>query len=141
MEDNHMMDENENLLVKDEEELEPVEESPELEVEELDKDLLDDQPLEEQPLEEELEAPEEPLLEEEAAPAEEEPLLGEEVPAEESLDEDLGLDDLSLELEPGDEIAPVEEEEELIMSDALVSEDQGKYADGFPDWNLEPPLN
>ena len=137
-----MMDENENLLVKDEEELEPVEESPELEVEELDEDLHDDQPLEEQPLEEELEAPEEPLLEEEeAAPAEEEPLLGEEVPAEESLDEDLGLDDLSLELEPGDEIAPVEEEEELIMSDALVSEDQGKYADGFPDWNLEPPLN
>ena len=137
-----MMDENENLLVKDEEELEPVEESPELEVEELDKDLLDDQPLEDQPLEEELEAPEEPLLEEEeAAPAEEEPLLGEEAPAEESLDEDLGLDDLSLELEPGDEIAPVEEEEELIMSDALVSEDQGKYADGFPDWNLEPPLN
>ena len=136
-----MMDENENLLVKDEEELEPVEESPELEVEELDEDLHDDQPLEEQPLEEELEAPEEPLLEEEAAPAEEEPLLGEEAPAEESLDEDLGLDDLSLELEPDDEIAPVEEEEELIMSDALVSEDQGKYADGFPDWNLEPPLN
>ena len=140
-----MMDENENLLVKDKEELEPVEESPELEVEELelDEDLLDDQPLEEQPLEEELEAPEEPLLEE-AAPAEEEPLLDEEAPAEESLeslDEDLGLDDLSLELEPGDEIAPVEEEEELIMSDALVSEDQGKYADGFPDWNLEPPLN
>ena len=136
-----MMDENENLLVKDEEELEPVEESPELEVEELDEDLLDDQPLEEQPLEEELEAPEEPLLEEEAAPAEEEPLLEEEAPAEESLDEDLGLDDLSLELEPSDEAAPVEEEEELIMSDALVSEDQGKYADGFPDWNLEPPLN
>ncbi len=140
-----MMDENENLLVKDEEELEPVEESPELEVEELDKDLLDDQPLEEQPLEEELESPEEPLLEEEeAAPAEEEPLLEEEAPAEESLeslDEDLGLDDLSLELEPSDEVAPVEEEEELIMSDALVSEDQGKYADGFPDWNLEPPLN
>lgn len=137
-----MMDENENLLVKDEEELEPVEESPELEVEELDEDLHDDQPLEEQPLEEELEAPEEPLLEEEeAAPAEEKPPLEEEAPAEESLDEDLGLDDLSLELEPGDEIAPVEEEEELIMSDALVSEDQGKYADGFPDWNLEPPLN
>ncbi len=139
-----MMDENENLLVKDEEELEPVEESPELEVEELDEDLHDDQPLEDQPLEEKLETPEEPLLEEEAAPAEEEPLPEEEAPAEESLeslDEDLGLDDLSLELEPGDEIAPVEEEEELIMSDALVSEDQGKYADGFPDWNLEPPLN
>lgn len=135
MEDNHMMDENENLLVKDEEELEPVEESPELEVEELDKDLLDDQPLEE-----ELEAPEEPLLEEEEpAPAEEEPLLEEEAPAEESLDEDLGLDDLSLELEPSDEVAPVEDEEELIMSDALVSEDQGRYAAGFPDWNLEPP--
>ena len=136
MEDNHMMDENENLLVKDEEELEPVEESPELEVEESDEDLLDDQPLEE-----ELEAPEEPFLEEEA-PAEEEPLLEEEAPAEESLeplDEDLGLDDLSLELEPSDEVAPVEDEEELIMSDALVSEDQGRYAAGFPDWNLEPP--
>lgn len=136
-----MMDENENLLVKDEEELEPVEESPELEVEEVE---IDENLLDEEPVEEELEAPEEPLLEEEAAPAEEEPLLEEEAPAEESLeslDEDLGLDDLSLELEPGDEIAPVEEEEELIMSDALVSEDQGKYADGFPDWNLEPPLN
>ena len=138
-----MMDENENLLVKDEEELEPVEESPELEVEELDDNLL-----EEEPVEEELEASEEPLLEEEApmeedSLAEEESLLEEEAPAEESLeslDEDLGLDDLSLELEPSDEVAPVEEEEELIMSDALVSEDQGKYADGFPDWNLEPPL-
>lgn len=134
-----MMDENENLLVKDEEELEPVEESPELEVEELDKDLLDDQPLEE-----ELDASEEPLLEEEAAPAEEEPLLEEEAPAEESLeslDEDLSLDDLSLELEPSEEVAPVEEEEEILLGDAFVSEDEGKYADGFPDWNLEPPLN
>ena len=47
------------------------------------------------------------------------------------------LDDLSLELEGVEEATPLEETE---IEDPLVSEDQGKYADGFPDWNLEPPV-
>ena len=93
-----MMDEKENVLVENEEELQPAEESPELE---------------EKPLEEEAEAP-----------AEDENL-------ELSLDEDL-----SLEMEGAEE----EQQEEIVAYDPLVSEDQGKYADGFPDWNLEPPL-
>ena len=53
-------------------------------------------------------------------------------PAEES------LDDLSLELEGVEEATPLEE---TVIEDPLVSEDQGKYADGFPDWNLEPPVS
>ena len=47
------------------------------------------------------------------------------------------LDDLSLELDGVEEATPLEEAE---IEDPLVSEDQGKYADGFPDWNLEPPM-
>lgn len=47
------------------------------------------------------------------------------------------LDDLSLELDGVEEATPLEEAE---IEDPLVSEDQGKYADGFPDWNLEPPV-
>lgn len=62
----------------------------------------------------------------------------EETPAEalEPVEED-SLDDLSLELEGVEEVTPLEE---AVVEDPLVSEDQGKYADGFPDWNLEPPL-
>lgn len=54
----------------------------------------------------------------------------------EPVEED-SLDDLSLELEGVEEVTPLEE---AVVEDPLVSEDQGKYADGFPDWNLEPPL-
>ena len=66
------------------------------------------------------------------------PVGPEESPAEalEPVEED-SLDDLSLELEGVEEATPLEE---AVVEDPLVSEDQGKYADGFPDWNLEPPL-
>ena len=60
----------------------------------------------------------------------------EEVEALEPVGEE-SLDDLSLELEGVEEATPLEETE---IEDPLVSEDQGKYADGFPDWNLEPPV-
>lgn len=66
--------------------------------------------------------------------------LNQEQPSEEESLEEESLDDLSLELDGGDELAPAEEEQEVEPVDLLVSEDQGKYADGFPDWNLEPPL-
>lgn len=60
----------------------------------------------------------------------------EEVEALEPVGEE-SLDDLSLELEGVEEATSLEEAE---IEDPLVSEDQGKYADGFPDWNLEPPM-
>lgn len=86
-------------------------------MEEKENLVVEEEKVEEAPVVEEVPAVEEPAAELE--------------PAEES------LDDLSLELEGVEEATPLEEAE---IEDPLVSEDQGKYADGFPDWNLEPPV-